>query len=321
MKPLLLLLASMMVILVMAPLFATSPSPLTKATLIKSTLALNWVPEPEFGGFYAAQELGLYRKRGIDLKIVPGGVGTPTIQMVAAKKVEFGISSAAEVIIARSRGAKVVAFFAVYQKSPLGIMVHESRGLKSIKDVFESGTLSIERGQGFSKFLEKKYGYSKIKIVPYIGGVGPFLRDPQFAQQCFIFSEPVIARRQGAKPQVFLVADAGYNPYIEVIVTHEDTLKANPQLIEALFNASREGWKSYLKDPQPTNRFMAGLNRAMDIVTFNEGAKAQAPLIEMDNLTVGTMTLERMKETAEQLLDLGLLKKIEDPSRTFVSFK
>ncbi|MFM7809859.1 MAG: ABC transporter substrate-binding protein, partial [Planctomycetota bacterium] len=36
---------------------------------------LNWVPEPEFGGFYAAQADGLYRDAGLAVEIIkdPGG--------------------------------------------------------------------------------------------------------------------------------------------------------------------------------------------------------------------------------------------------------
>src|SRR5918993_515284 len=75
----------------------------------KVKLQLNWKPEPQFGGFYAAQEAGSYKKQGLDVEVVPGGVGTPTVQMVGAGSVEFGVVSADEVLIARARGNDVVA--------------------------------------------------------------------------------------------------------------------------------------------------------------------------------------------------------------------
>src|SRR4051794_36737259 len=62
----------------------------------KMKLALNWKPEPEFGGFYAAP----YSKHGLDVEVLPGGSGTPTVQMVGAGSVNFGIVSADEVILA-----------------------------------------------------------------------------------------------------------------------------------------------------------------------------------------------------------------------------
>src|SRR6204780_1869405 len=109
----------------------------------KIKLALNWKPDPQFGGFYAAP----YRKYGVDVEILPGGAGTPTIQMVGAGSAEFGVVSADELVIARSRGNDVVALFAVFQNNPQGIMVHASRNLKSLGDLLKSGgTVAIQRG-------------------------------------------------------------------------------------------------------------------------------------------------------------------------------
>ena len=69
----------------------------------KIKLALNWVPEPEFGGIYAAKQTGAFEKHGLDVDIQPGGAGTPTWQLVATGKVDFAVASADEVIIARSQ--------------------------------------------------------------------------------------------------------------------------------------------------------------------------------------------------------------------------
>src|SRR4051812_17919825 len=137
----------------------------------KVTMALNWVPEPEFGGIYAAKEQGAFAKHDLDVDIKPGGAGAPTWQRVATGQVEFGVSSADEVVIARANGADVIGIFTIYQTCPQGIMVHESRGLKSIDEVFKSGTLALEIGLPYGKFLEKKYGFSGVKRVPYTGGI------------------------------------------------------------------------------------------------------------------------------------------------------
>ena len=78
----------------------------------KIRLALNWKPDPQFGGFYAAP----YQAHGLDVEILPGGAGTPTIQMVGAGSAEFGVVSADELVVARSQGNDVVALFAVFQR-------------------------------------------------------------------------------------------------------------------------------------------------------------------------------------------------------------
>src|SRR4030081_2244571 len=84
----------------------------------KPRLALNWKPDPQFGGLFAAP----YQKHGLDVEILPGGAGTPTVQMIGAGSAEFGIVSADELVVARSGGNDVVALFAVFQNCPQGIM-------------------------------------------------------------------------------------------------------------------------------------------------------------------------------------------------------
>jgi NitT/TauT family transport system substrate-binding protein len=284
----------------------------------KIKLTLNWVPEPEFGGIYAAKQSGAFEKHGLDVDIAPGGAGTPTWQLVATGKVDFAVASADEVIIARSQGANVVAFFATYQTCPQGIMVHGSRNLKGFDDLFKAGgKLAVEPGLAYVNFLKTKYSFDKMKLVAYDGGIGNFLNDPNFAQQCFITSEPLAAKKAGSDPQVFLVADAGYNPYTAVIITRSDIARSRAQQVENLASALRDGWRAYLDNPKSANEMMAGLNPDMSLETMSAAAEAQKPLIETDETKkngLGSMTLERWRELTQQLVDLGVVKKDKAPT-------
>lgn len=272
-------------------------------------LMLNWVPEPEFGGFYAAQEVGAYGRAGLDVEIVPGGAGVPVLQLVGSGQADFGITGADELIAARVRGVDVIPLFAVYQKSPIGLMAHASRGAKGIGDLLTSGTLALEPGNPYVTFLKKKYSFDKVKMVPYDGGVARFVVEPDYAQQCFVTSEPLAAKRKGSDPQVFLVADEGYNPYANILFTRSSLWKENPDRIRAMLRAVGEGWKAYLQDPAPANAVMAKLNTAMDAETFREVAEAQRPLIEVPPAKVGSMTRERWEQLGAQLQDLGVIDR------------
>src|SRR5580704_4922191 len=177
-------------------------------------LALDWKPEPEFGGFYAAD----FEAHHLSVDLLPGGSGTPTVQMVGAGSAEFGIVSADELVVARSKGNDVVALFAVFQNCPQGIMAHASRNLSSIADVLKGGTLALQRGLPYARILEKRYGFEHVQVVPSPGGdISSFLNDDNFAQQCFIVSEPLAAKRKGVAVKVFPVAGIGYNPYTTVV--------------------------------------------------------------------------------------------------------
>ena len=261
---------------------------------------MNWKPDPQFGGFYAAP----YQKQGLDVEILPGGAGTPTVQMIGAGSAEFGIVSADELVVARARGNDVVALFAVFQNCPQGIMAHASRHLTSVGDVVKEGTLAIQRGLPYARILEKKYGFDHVKVVPSPGGdISAFLRDEKFAQQCFVMSEPLQARHAGTEVTVFPVADIGYNPYTTVLATSGAQLTRDPKRAAAMVAAVREGWRAYLNDPASTNAKMHDLNPSMDAAAFAEVAAAQKAFIETAEL--GSMAAERWTTLIGQLAELG----------------
>lgn len=59
-----------------APAAAGSAGPKQPAPV---KLALDWVPEPEFGGFYAGREAGSYARHGLTVEIQGGGAGVPVL--------------------------------------------------------------------------------------------------------------------------------------------------------------------------------------------------------------------------------------------------
>ncbi|MFT3774762.1 MAG: ABC transporter substrate-binding protein [Minicystis sp.] len=267
-------------------------------------LMLNWVADPEFGGFYAAREGGAFAKNGLDVEIVGGGAGAPVVQMVASGRAEFGVAGADEILTARARGADIVPLFAVFQTSPQAIMAHAASGAKKIPDVLSSGgTLAVEPGLPAVMFLKKKYGFDKVKVVPYDGGVSRFLAEKDFAQQCFITSEPISARKHQGDPVTFLIADEGYNPYLVVAVTRRALLTEKPEMVRAFRRAALAGWRAYLDDPGPTNAVIARLNPALGADMLPEISAAQRPLIETAETRakgLGTMSAERWTQVAQR---------------------
>jgi NitT/TauT family transport system substrate-binding protein len=284
----------------------------------KIRLALDWKPEPEFGGFYAAP----FSASQLDVEILPGGAGTPTVQMVGAGSAEFGVVEADELIVARSRGNDVVALFAVFQDNPLALMAHASRKFSSIADIFKKGaTLAVQKGLPYVQLLEKQYSFANVKVVPSPGGdISAFLRDPDFVQQVFVTSEFLTAKRQGADAQVFPISQVGFNPYSGVIASSGDYLRKNPEIAKAMLAAMRAGWRSYLDNPGTTNQRMNQLNPSMSIAGFTESADAQKPLIENDQTGrdgLGMMSRDRWQTLITQLKDLGDIQQAPAPGDCF----
>jgi NitT/TauT family transport system substrate-binding protein len=199
-------------------------------------------------------------------------------------------------------------------------MTHAARGIDSLDALLHApGTLAVEPGLPYVKFLEQRYGFAALTVVPYSYSIGPFLGDPTLTQQVFVTAEPIAAKRAGAEPKVFLVADSGYNPYTAAVIVHGDTLRSDAARVAALVAALREGWESYLADPAPANAAMGPLNPEMDAEAFRLAAEAQVALIQAPDSAVGRMSAERWAELSGQLKALGLVKEAQPPERYFTN--
>ncbi|HEY3698426.1 MAG TPA: ABC transporter substrate-binding protein [Spongiibacteraceae bacterium] len=286
-------------------------------------LALNWKAEPQFGGFYAAQIDGAFQRNNLTVDIIEGGSGTPTVQMLAAGKIDYAIVSADEIVIAHDRGASnIVALFATYQTNPQGIMTHVERGFTSIDDVMHGdGLLLWQSGLAYAQYFKKKYAPIKVATAPYLGGIGNFQNDGKISQQCFVTSEPLAAQKAGIKVKTFLIADSGYNPYTTVLATTREHLQKNPDEVKQIVAAVRHGWSDYLENPEPINAKMAQLNKAMDAPTFLASARAQASLIAPKNGDkLGSMSAQRWQRLVEQLLEIHVIKTAVPADKLFVDF-
>lgn len=290
----------------------TSEKPAGPGPLRRLTLALNWVAEPEFGGFYAARESGDYRERGIAVEFLGGSTRLPVLQMVASGQVDLGIVEGDELLIGRAHGLDIVPIFAVFQNNPKAIMTHASRGAKELKDILTSGTLALYSGMTITTFLKKRFGWQGVQVVHHDGGIARFLPDKMYSQVCFATAEPLQAKAAGTETTTFLISDYGFNPYSGVIAVQKKRFDQSPDLFRAFIKASRKGWERYLADPAAANAIMAKQNTAMAPSFFATVAAAQKPYIataEVAERGIGTMTRERWDKVARQLVELGVVEQ------------
>ncbi len=80
------------------------------------TMMLDWFPNADHVGLYRALADGDFTKAGIDVHVqVPSDPATP-LQLLAAGKVDVAVSYEPELLLARNRGARLVAIGAIVQR-------------------------------------------------------------------------------------------------------------------------------------------------------------------------------------------------------------
>ena len=285
---------------------------LSTQTPVDVTLALNWFPEAEHGGFYAALVHGYFAEEGLNVTIRGGGPKVPVIADVASGTVAFGVDNADKLLLGRVQQADVVAVMAPIQDSPRCIMVHKSEGIASLKDLAgrKPFTLAMNTGQPFAQFLMKRVNLADAQITSYPGNVAQFLLEPKYGQQAYNFSEPFVAEQQGGYPVCLMLSELGFNTYTSLLITRGELIEQQPELVAKMTRASIRGWKKYLAEPDETNKHIHEQNTQMglDVLTFGVGVLK--PLCLPKDFTeerLGSMTAERWQTLASQMTEIGSL--------------
>lgn len=273
-------------------------------------IQLNWYPEAEHGGFYAALVHGDYRDEGLDVEILPGTPNTKVAVQVATGRAAFGVLNADELLQARAQGMDVGGVLASMQVCPHCIVVHKESGIGSFDQLKNVEILALGAGATYADYLKKHVDLSGVTIVPYQGGISQFLANDRYAQQGYLFSEPYLIEQRGRATNVLKVADLGYNPYAGVLFTSRKLINDRPDFVRKVVHAAARGWKRYLSDHVMTNKYIQGLNPEMTAEALDYGANELRKLVAPDSSSrIGAMTKKRWVELSEQMSDIGHLEK------------
>jgi NitT/TauT family transport system substrate-binding protein len=297
---------------------ASQPAAVGGLTPIR--LQLDWYPQPEHGGFFAAQLLGYYKAEGLDVTLLPLPQYGSAAQLVASGKADLGLGSSDAVLEWNANGLPLVAVSATMQHDPQAIMVHAASPIHDFKDL-EGHTIAAQTGATWLKFVTQRYSLKNVRQVPTTLSIANFLADPAYVQQIFVTSEPFFAKQAGADVRTLLISSSGYDPY-RVAFTSRDFATQHPDLVAKFVRASIRGWQAYLADPTATNAALLKLNPALN--PAQEAYSAQALRdggfitgTDPNNPQTGRMTAARWQTLYEQLKSLGILHNPIDPTTAY----
>ena len=289
------------------------PTRSDQAKEVDVSFALNWFPEAEHGGYYAALVHGYFKEEGLNVTIRPGGPKVPVIPDVAEGKVDFGVDNADKLLLLRAQQADVVAVMSPLQNSPRCIMVHEKSGLTRLEDLAKKKpfTLAMNSGQPFAQYLKKVVNLDEIQVVNYPGNVAQFLEQADYGQQAYSFSEPFLAEREKSDPLCLMLSDIGFNAYTSILVTRSEMIEKKSDLVARMTRASIKGWKKYLAEPDQTNKYIHEQNPEMGLEILSFGVNTLKPLClptGFGETELGAMTAERWQTLLDQMTEIGLIK-------------
>lgn len=281
----------------------------------KITVQLDWIPEPEHGGFYQAQARGFFTDEGLDVVILPGGPNANATQNVATGRADIGQADSTNTLVVMSnQDLPIIQIGAVFQNDPSVLMLHPDNPVSRFEDL--AGKTIMARPQwAFIPYLKKKYGID-FQLAPQNYSVATFIADKSTIQQGYYIAEPYhIMKNGGPKPKYLYAWDAGFDAYT-VLIANKDWAAQHPVQVRAFLKAYIHGWQDYIEnDPTPGHRLLKEANKSNtdEFMAFSRKMIIDEKLVVGRQNggvgNIGRISKERFATQIHQLEELGIIKK------------
>lgn len=279
------------------------------------TFGTNWLAQAEHGGFYQAVADGTYAECGLDVTIISGGPQVNNRALMLADRIQFHMGGdMLQAFNAVKEEIPVVAVAAIFQKHPQVLVAHpDVTSWEGLKDK----TLLIG-DNGFTSYYQwmvAAHGFTVEQRQPYTFNPAPFLADISLAMQGYLSSEPYLVEKEGGfKPNVFLIADAGYSSYATTIETMASTIEERPEVVKCFVDGSLTGWYNFLYgNPTAADALILEANADMtqDKIDFARNMMKEEGIVDSGGALengIGAMSDEVIGDFFQKMVDAGVIE-------------
>jgi NitT/TauT family transport system substrate-binding protein len=297
---------------------STSPAALTKVSI-----GLGYIPDIQFAPFYVAQSKGYYRGAGLDVTFHHGIVNDLIGSMVLGHDT-FVFASGDEELVARSKGLKVVDVATVFQKYPVSLIVPANSPIQTLADL--KGHTIGEPGP----FGSTHVGLLALLYQAHLTPGDVHIQSIGFTQVAALIghhvdavvgysnNEPLQLQKQGFAVRTFAVSD--YQPLVSNgIISTEDTLHNQPQLVQRFVQATLKGLKYVIANPADAVQISKSYIPGMDPARAMSVLEATIPLWQSANGQPGYNDKATWQAMEQFLVTQNIIPSGEDFSQAYTN--
>ena len=290
-------------------------------------LMLDYFPNADHAGIYAAQAGGHFKRAGLDVKIRQPADPAAPIKQVAAGRVDLAISYAPEVLRARDEGLAVTSVASVVREPLTSIISLPQAGIRSPKDLEGKtvGTAGIDYQSAYLRtiLLEAGVDPKTVKERNVGFGLSPALLTKRVDATLggFWNYEGTDLTLRKRNPQIIKVDDAGVPPYDElVLVANEDALERDGERITAFVGALGRGTKELRDSPAEAIDGLLKANSELDPRLQRAVVDVTLPLfLPKRGRPFGHQDEQRWQAFAAWMRENRLVTKIPDAGGAFTN--
>jgi putative hydroxymethylpyrimidine transport system substrate-binding protein len=278
---------------------------------------LDFFPNADHAGNYAAQARGDFRRAGLDVKLQAPSDPSEPLRLLAAGRVDLAISYEPELFLARDKGLKLASVGAIVQR-PLTSIISLSKKVTKAGDLQGKrvGTAGIPYQSAYLKAIDKNAGITGTKEVNVGFNLIPAMlsRKVDATLGGFWNYEGIQLARQHRHPHVIRVDQAGVPTYDElIVVAREDTLRTRDgaSKVRRFMQALAAGYGALRADPATGVNPLLAANKDLDRGLQLASVKATLPaFFPAAGKPFGWQDLGSWARYAKWMSDNGLLKQL-----------
>jgi putative hydroxymethylpyrimidine transport system substrate-binding protein len=288
-------------------------------------LMLDYFPNADHAGIYAAQAGGDFKQAGLDVEIRQPPDPAAPIKQVAAGRVDLAISYEPEVLRARDQGLKVVSVGALVQKPLTSIISLPKAKIADPSDLKGKtiGTAGIDYQEAYLKTILADAGVnpSTVKVRNVGFGFNPALLTGKIdaALGAFWNYEGEDLKLRGKHPRIIRIEQAGVPTYNElVLVANESTLERDAGKIRAFIGAVSRGTRDLRRNPDEAIDGLLEANPDLDPELQRASVDVTLPLFfPPDDRPFGWQDPAQWDEFSAWMKDNQLLENPPDPAASY----
>ena len=275
-------------------------SPLYAHGREKIVLQLQWLPQFQFAGYYMAKEMGFYKAAGLDVEIRPmhGGVDVET--EVLSGRAQYG-TGRSSLLIAYDRKKPVVAMAAIFQSTPMVLLVRADSTIHNLEDLRGKRVMLTNDVQSAASIqaMLRNAGMAQNDIIwlPHSFDPVSLENNETDAMASYVSNEPYVLMRRGVQTRAIDPKAYGYDFYSDILFTSQGELAQYPERARRFYEASLEGWRYAFDHIDETAKVLYEKynpqHKSLEALRF-EG-EALKPFALNHNVPLGHISLDRLK--------------------------
>lgn len=292
------------------------------------TLMLNWYPYGEHAPFYYGVEQGIFEEHGINLTIQAGQGSTKTVQATGQNQVDFGWADTPAVLANVDKGVGVQSVGVFLQTTPSAVQVFADSGITSPEDLV-GATIATSAGDAptttFPMYLEAA-GIDPADVTQQnldaAGKMAALMNGQVDGLIGFAHDQgPTIANESGKEVLYLKYSDVGLNFYSNGLIASDQMISDNPELVQAMVQATSESFQASKTDPEAAVAAMDGKDPQMpNAEVLLEQWTATIELLDSPTgagTVPGANTTEDWEATISVLAEAGLITEAKPVDEYF----